>query len=145
VGPSKHNCRKIVFLLNWRWLHVSAVIGHLQVKLIYKQTKKRKYFHFNKNSIKIRSYDSCVSTDPPTHKLLDDLKERRGYSHLKEESLDRTIWRAGFGRGYGPVVRQTTEWMNEWIQYNFSSWYGTTKWLTKFTQNCIKALGLVIP
>jgi hypothetical protein len=24
-------------------------------------------------------------------KLLDDLKERRGYSHLKEESLDRTM------------------------------------------------------
>ena len=29
-------------------------------------------------------------------KLLDDLKERRGYSHLKEETLDRTVWRAGF-------------------------------------------------
>ena len=42
-------------------------------------------------------------------KLLDDLKERRGYSHLKEEALDRTIWRAGFGRGFGPVVRQTTK------------------------------------
>jgi hypothetical protein len=28
-------------------------------------------------------------------KLLDDLKERRGYSHLKEEALDRTMWRAG--------------------------------------------------
>jgi hypothetical protein len=27
-------------------------------------------------------------------KLLDDLKERRGYSHLKEEALDRTVWRA---------------------------------------------------
>ena len=26
-------------------------------------------------------------------KLLDDLKDRRGYFHLKEESLDRTIWR----------------------------------------------------
>jgi hypothetical protein len=38
-------------------------------------------------------------------KLLDDLKERRGYSHLKEEALDRTMWRAGFGRGFGPVVR----------------------------------------
>ena len=37
--------------------------------------------------------------------LLDDLKERRGYSHLKEEALDRTMWRAGFGRGFGPVVR----------------------------------------
>jgi hypothetical protein len=27
-------------------------------------------------------------------KLLDDLKERRGYSHLKEEALDRTMWKA---------------------------------------------------
>ena len=26
-------------------------------------------------------------------KLLDDLKERRGYSHLKEGALDRTMWR----------------------------------------------------
>ena len=42
-------------------------------------------------------------------KLLDDLKERRGYSHLKEEALDRTVWRAGFGRGFGTVVRQTTK------------------------------------
>ena len=41
-------------------------------------------------------------------KLLDDLKERRGYCHLKEEALDRTMWRARFGRGFGPVVRQTT-------------------------------------
>jgi hypothetical protein len=31
-------------------------------------------------------------------KLLDDLKERRGYSHLKEEALNRTIWRARFGK-----------------------------------------------
>ena len=42
-------------------------------------------------------------------KLLDDLKERRGYCHLKEEALDRTMWRARFGRGFGPVVRQTTK------------------------------------
>jgi hypothetical protein len=39
--------------------------------------------------------------------LLDDLKERRGYSYLKEEALDRTMWRARFGRGFGPVVRET--------------------------------------
>jgi hypothetical protein len=44
-------------------------------------------------------------------KLLDDLKERRGYSHLKEDALNRAMWRACFGRGFGPVVRQTTEWM----------------------------------
>jgi hypothetical protein len=42
-------------------------------------------------------------------KLLDDLKERRRYSHLKEEALDRPMWRAGFGRGFGPVVRQTAK------------------------------------
>ena len=42
-------------------------------------------------------------------KLLDDLKERRGYSHLKEEALDRSMWRARFGRGFGPFVRQTAK------------------------------------
>ena len=42
-------------------------------------------------------------------KLLDDLKERRGYSHLKEEAPARTMWRARFGRGFGPIVRQTTK------------------------------------
>jgi hypothetical protein len=31
-------------------------------------------------------------------KLLDDLKERRGYSQLKEEALDLTIWTARFER-----------------------------------------------
>jgi hypothetical protein len=42
-------------------------------------------------------------------KLLDDLKERRGYSHLKEEALDSTMWKARFGRGFGPVVRKTAK------------------------------------
>ena len=42
-------------------------------------------------------------------KLLDDLKDKRGYSHLNEEALYRTMWRARFGRGFGPVVRQTTK------------------------------------
>jgi hypothetical protein len=41
--------------------------------------------------------------------LLDDLKERRRYWKLKEEALDRTLLRTCFGRGYGPVVRQTAE------------------------------------
>ena len=46
-------------------------------------------------------------------KLLDDLKDRRKYSHLKQEALHRTMWRHRFGGGFGPVVRQNTEWMNE--------------------------------
>ena len=42
-------------------------------------------------------------------KLLDDLKDRRRYSHLKEEALDRTMWRNLVGGGFEPVVRQNTE------------------------------------
>jgi len=44
-----------------------------------------------------------------SRKLLDDLKDRRGYIHLKEDALDRTMWRDRFGGGFGPVVRQNTE------------------------------------
>jgi len=28
---------------------------------------------------------------------------------LKEETLDRNVWRTSFGREYGPVVRHTTQ------------------------------------
>jgi hypothetical protein len=41
--------------------------------------------------------------------LLDGLKEKRRYWKFKEEVLDHTLWRTRFGRGYGPVVRQTAE------------------------------------
>jgi hypothetical protein len=37
-------------------------------------------------------------------KLPDDLGDRIGYSHLKEEALDRIKWRNRFGRSCGPVV-----------------------------------------
>ena len=42
-------------------------------------------------------------------KLLDELNDRRGYCQLKEEALDRTVWRNRFGRGFGPVVCQITD------------------------------------
>ena len=37
-------------------------------------------------------------------KLLDDLKDRRGYCQLKEEALDLTVWRNRFGRDFGLVL-----------------------------------------
>ena len=37
-------------------------------------------------------------------KRLDNLKDRRGYCQLKEEALDRTVWRNRLGRGFGRVV-----------------------------------------
>jgi hypothetical protein len=48
-------------------------------------------------------------------KLRDDLKERRGYSHLKKGALDRTMRTARFGNGSGPVVRQTIKRVNEFV------------------------------
>jgi hypothetical protein len=42
-------------------------------------------------------------------RLLDGLKEKRGYVHLKKEALDGTVWRTDFGRGYRPVETLTTE------------------------------------
>ena len=41
--------------------------------------------------------------------LWDDLKERTEYWKLKDEALDRTLWGTSFARGYGHVIRQTTE------------------------------------
>jgi hypothetical protein len=41
--------------------------------------------------------------------LLDDLKEKTGYCKLKVAVLYRTLWRSGFGRGYGTVVTWTAE------------------------------------
>jgi len=38
--------------------------------------------------------------------LLNNLEETRIYCKLKEEALDRTLWRTRFGGGYGPGVIQ---------------------------------------
>ena len=50
--------------------------------------------------------------------LLDDLKAIRGFWKLKVEALERTLWKTHFRRGYGPVVRQTTEWMTRHCEFN---------------------------
>jgi len=38
-----------------------------------------------------------------------------GYWKLKQEAVRRTLWRTRFGRGCGPVVRQTVGWMDGWM------------------------------
>jgi len=40
---------------------------------------------------------------------LDDPKKKRGYWKLKEEALERTLWRTRFGKGNGHAARQTKE------------------------------------
>ena len=49
--------------------------------------------------------------------LLDVLQEKRGYCKLREEALDRAVWRTGFGRGCGSVIRQRKKWMNALMKY----------------------------
>jgi len=45
--------------------------------------------------------------------LLDYLRETRGYWNLKEEALDRTVWRTRLGRGW--TCRKTDHGMNECV------------------------------
>jgi hypothetical protein len=71
--------------------------------------------------------------------LLDDLKEKRRYWILKEEALDRTQWRTRFERGYGPVVRQTAEWMNG--QTRCTEEFSNTYNLVPLSQCKIASLG----
>jgi hypothetical protein len=68
-------------------------------------------------------------------KILDDLKDRRGCSHLKEEALDCTMWRNRFGRGVGTVVRQLTELMNN--PFGRTIALGSSQPLTEMSTRCI--------
>jgi len=72
-------------------------------------------------------------------KPLDDVKEKRGCWKLTEEALNYTLWRTRFGRGYGPVIRQTTKWMTEWMK----SWKGgwLVGWMMVIYINIIYADG----
>jgi len=44
---------------------------------------------------------------------------------LKEEALDRTMWRNRFGRGFGPVVWQITDDDDDGVSNHMSSLSGT--------------------
>jgi hypothetical protein len=41
--------------------------------------------------------------------LLDEYKEKREYWGSKDEALNFSLWKASFGKGYGPVIIQATE------------------------------------
>jgi hypothetical protein len=67
----------------------------------------------------------CLTTVYPatkgkkSRKLLDNFQERRGYSHLKEEALDRTVLRARFGRD---LDLSWDRLLNEWMYT--ATWFG---------------------
>jgi len=58
--------------------------------------------------------------------LLDNREVKRGYWKLKEEALDRTLWRTRSRRGYGPVVRQTANRMNKPVTSNVYVGYSSS-------------------
>jgi hypothetical protein len=45
-------------------------------------------------------------------KLLDDRKDKRGYFHLKEEALDRTMWNSNPGPSSSPGLKHCNEYLN---------------------------------
>ena len=53
--------------------------------------------------------DMTVRREERRKQVMDALKKTKSYCKLKEEVPDLTWWRTGFGRGYGYVVRHTTE------------------------------------
>jgi hypothetical protein len=65
---------------------------------------------FRNTLLEDRMRDRSDGKEGRRHKqLLDDLKEMGRHWKLKDEAPDRTVWKTRFGRGYGPVVIQTTE------------------------------------
>jgi hypothetical protein len=54
--------------------------------------------------------------DSRRKQLLVDLKERRRYWKLKEETLVRAVWRNRFGIGSGSAVRLATECMIQLLE-----------------------------
>ena len=58
-----------------------------------------------------------------------------GYQKLKEEALDRILWGTRCGKDYGPVVRQTSEWMNKWMSERMNEWMKS--------RNCLRKIPLL--
>lgn len=114
----------LVFKTLWRW---RRSVGQImwEMKTCYRESRKQgiSYTQYKRE----RLYRNCL----PKHiteemmvgkevtgrwgrrswQLADYRMEMRGYWKLKKETLDHALWRTGFGRGHGSVIRQTTEWM----------------------------------
>ena len=73
-----------------------------------KHASRRQNSYFAVSVIDFPKQYNTVSTVMACE-LLDNRKKRRGYPHLKEEALDRTMWTARYGKSFGPVVRQTAK------------------------------------
>jgi hypothetical protein len=58
--------------------------------------------------------------------LPNDFKEKRRYWKSTEEALDRTMWRTRLGSVYGPVVRETAEWVKWSSTYLYCCWLSSS-------------------
>jgi hypothetical protein len=81
------------------WYTVTRVVWTAVVLRCGKQMEKLPHYHFS----------WIVSFQKQRYRVCEMLGDRRGYSHLKEEALDRIKWRNRFGRDCGPVVWQITD------------------------------------
>jgi len=72
------------------------------VKMILNQRDPRKEEHSH-----LRIFALCIILCSQTYTVVGYRMTERGSWKLKEEALNRTVWRTGFGRDYVSVVRQT--------------------------------------
>jgi hypothetical protein len=98
--------RCLHYLLLYIYIHiyilatgVTRVVWTAVVLRCGKQMEKLPHYHFF----------WIVSFQKQRYHVCEMLGDRRGYSHLKEEGLDRIKWRNRFGRGCEPVIWQITD------------------------------------
>ena len=93
------------------WRGKSKWIGHIKIR-----NCRPNYVIGGK--IEIR-FDVTVKRGRRSKQTLGYFRVIRGCYKLKQEALDRTLWRTRFGRGIGPVVRQRTEGivLTSWIRF----------------------------
>ena len=86
--------------------------------------------------LKLRYKEEVTGRRGRRRKQLLVLKETGGYRKLQEEALGRALWRTGFGRGYGRVVRQAADWTNESYLFVLCIEFRVARMQTKFCRSC---------
>jgi len=100
--------------LIWRWKCLLKHVTEGKTERKEVQGRRRKQLPDGLNPLNAELNPICqllalLGAHPILHVSRIRVKEKSRYCELKEEELDRTVWGTGFGRGYGPVVRQAAK------------------------------------
>jgi len=103
------NHKMVYFLLVWKYKGKLSVKIESSTVWLEKNNLRRECLLKRVNKGKIEGTERRGIRDT---QLVGDVKENRCVRNLKQEAQDRHLWRTGIGKGYGPVARHSTRWMN---------------------------------